>query len=111
MGGNLRHSYGMNKEEHGRRLREAMASTGKSRTDVADVLGANVKTVTNWRSGSTMPSAADRELLRRLFPGYDAAGDPVEVALRGSELVEWRQDAVLSTYKRNLHEQRGETAV
>ena len=101
----------MDKAEHGKRLREAMASTGKSRTDVALVLGANVKTVTNWRGGVTMPSAEDRAILRRMFPGYDAQGDPVEVALRGSELTEWRQDAVLSTYKRNLHEQRAEEAV
>lgn len=100
----------MDKAEHGKRLREAMASRAMDRRVLADLLDVNVKTVTNWRSGATMPSAADRANLRSHLGRYDAPGDPVEVALRSSELVEWRQDAVLSVYKRNLHEQRGEAA-
>jgi hypothetical protein len=66
------------------------------------------RTITNWTSGTTMPDDIDREKLRNFFPGYDAEGDPVEVAIRSSDLQDWRQDAVLSFYKRNLHEQRSE---
>lgn len=100
----------MDKSGHGKRLKQAMTDRGISRNTLADVLGVDVKTVTNWRSGTTMPSETYRALLRQVFGPYDAAGDQVEVAVRSSELVEWRQDAVLSVYKRNLHEQRNEVA-
>ena len=98
----------MDKVEHGRRLKAAMGSRGYDRQVVADATGVNKRTVTNWTSGSTMPSGLEREHLRRLLPGYDSQGDPVEVAVRSSELTEWRKDAVLSFYKRNLHEQQAE---
>lgn len=100
----------MDKAEHGRRLKGAMAAQAKDRQVVADYTGVKVRTVTNWTSGATMPSDTERAALRRLLGAYDDPGDPVEVAVRQSELQEWRQDAVLSTYKRNLHEQRGEVA-
>ena len=100
----------MDKIEHGRRLKAAMAAKGKGRVDVADWALVKVRTVTNWTSGETMPSDKERAALRRLLGDYDNPGDPVEIAVRGSELIEWRQDAVLSTYKRNLHEQREERA-
>lgn len=100
----------MDKAEHGRRLKGAMASQSKGRELVADYAGVKVRTVTNWTSGATMPSDKERAALRRLLGNYDDPGDPVEVAVRQSELHEWRQDAVLSTYKRNLYEQRAEVA-
>lgn len=98
----------MDKSEHGRRLREAMASRGLDRQVVADAAGVKPRTITNWTSGATMPSATERAALRRLFGDYDSLGDPVEVALSRSELIEWRRDAVRSIYKRHLHEQRAE---
>lgn len=100
----------MDKTEHGLKLKAAMAAKGYDRTTVADAVNVKTRTVTNWTSGATMPSDRERAALRRLLGGYDSAGDPVEVALRQSELYEWRQDAVLSVYKRNLHEQREERA-
>lgn len=100
----------MDKAEHGRRLKGAMATQAKGRDLVADYTGVKVRTVTNWTSGATMPSDKERAALRRLLGNYDDPGDPVEVAVRQSELREWRQDAVLSVYKRNLHEQRSEVA-
>jgi transcriptional regulator with XRE-family HTH domain len=96
----------MDKVQHGLRLKAAMAAKGLGREDVATAAGVKPRTVTNWTRGATMPSDKERVLLRRLVGEYDSAGDPVEVAVRGSELQEWRQDAVLSTYKRHLHEQR-----
>jgi len=98
----------MDKTEHGKRLRAAIAARRFDRQVIADATGVRPRTVTNWTTGKTMPSAVEREALKRLLGEYDAAGDQVEVAVRSSELQEWRQDAVLSFYKRNLHEQHGE---
>lgn len=100
----------MDKAEHGLRLKAAMASKGLGRQVIADATGATPRTVTNWTSGTTKPSDSERAILRRLLGDYDNPGDPVEIAVRQSELIDWRQDAVLSVYKRNLHEQRGEAA-
>ncbi len=100
----------MDKQQHGLRLKAAMAARRLSRDVIADATGHKPRTVTNWTSGATMPSEQERIILRKLLGDYDNPGDPVEVAVRQSELHEWRQDAVLSTYKRNLHEQRGEAA-
>ena len=52
------------------------------------------------------PPRADIAALRDL-----AGGDPVEVAVRGSSLVEWRQDDTIAHYKRHLYEQAREEAV
>ena len=98
----------MNKDEHGRRLKAAMAAKRLSREDVAEAASVKTRTVTNWTSGSTMPSDRERSALRVLLGDYDTPGDPVIVALGQSELVEWRQDAVRSTYRRHLSEQREE---
>lgn len=98
----------MDKEEHGRRLKAAMARQRMDRQAVADFVGVKPRTITNWTTGTTMPDDGDRVALRELFPGYDDGGDQVESAVRSSELIEWRQDAVLSTYKKHLHEQRAE---
>lgn len=100
----------MDKPEHGARLKKAMGERGIGRQALADLTGVKPRTVTNWTSGSTMPSDKERATLREILPGYDTLGDPVERAVRASELHDWRQDAVLSTYKRNLHEQRAEAA-
>jgi transcriptional regulator with XRE-family HTH domain len=98
----------MDKREHGSALKAAMARRGYDRSAIADATGVQVRTVTNWTSGTTMPDARERDVLHRILGEYDHEGDPVEAAVRGSELTEWRQDAVLSFYKRNLHEQRAE---
>lgn len=100
----------MDKGEHGRRLKAAMARKRMDRQGVADFVGVKPRTITNWTTGTTMPDDADRLALQQLFPGYDDPGDEVEIAVRRSELNEWRQDAVLSTYKKNLHEQRATEA-
>lgn len=101
---------GMERADHGPLLKAAMARRGYGRKDVATYVGVEVRTVTNWTSGTTMPS--DRQLvkLREMLGDYDVAGDPVEVAVRSSELVKWRQDDVLTRYERNLYEQRREAA-
>lgn len=100
----------MDKETHGLRLKAAMAARRLNRTVIADATGVGERTVTNWTSGKTMPSPAERTALRAYLGDYDNPGDPVEAAVRSSELIDWRQHEVLSTYKRHLHEQRGEQA-
>lgn len=96
----------MDKAEHGVRLKTAMASRGKGRDDVALFAGVHARTVTNWTSGVTLPSDSQRAALRRLFPGYDDPGDPVEVAIMSStKLTEDRRYALVGTYKRLLREQ------
>ncbi len=87
-----------------------MARKGVDRQVVADATGAKVRTVTNWTSGATSPSAADQDKLRRLLGNYDSEGDAVETAVRGSALVKWRQDAVLTEYERHKYEQGREAA-
>ena len=104
--GKLRQSVVMDKQEHASRLRAAMAKRGASNEDVAAYTQSSTRSVINWRGGANLPLPADREKLRRLFPGYDEPGDLVLAALSQSELVEWRRDAVRSTYRRHLSEQR-----
>ena len=99
----------MDKDEHGRRLKAAMASRRLSREAIADAAGVKTRTVTNWTSGVTMPSDRERSSLRRLLGDYDQPGDPVIVAISQSELVDWRQDAVRAEYRRHLAEQRDQS--
>lgn len=95
----------MDKEEHGQRLRAAMARRGLDRNAVAAVTNRKPRTVTNWTSGETMPSDAEREALRRLLGPYDDPGDAVEVAIRSSDLTEDRRYQLLGVYKRLAREQ------
>lgn len=98
----------MDKREHGLRLKAAMARKRLNREVIADAVGRKPRTVTNWTSGGTEPSEGEKDVLRKLLGPYDSQGDPVEVAVRSSELSEWRQDLVVSFYKRNLAEQHAE---
>lgn len=102
----------MEKAEHAERLRAAMAARSMSNEALAAAVGVRTRSVTNWRTASNLPLPAEREKLRRLFPGYDAPGDPVEVAIMSAaNLTEDRRYALVGTYKRLLREQsEGETA-
>lgn len=100
----------VDKEEHGKRLAAGMAAKRFDRQVIADATNRDVRTVTNWTRGKTMPSDAERVVLRALLGDYDNPGDPVEVALAQSSLVEWRKDAVRSVYKRHLFEQQAEAS-
>lgn len=77
---------------------------------LADLLGVTSRTVGNWENDKGSPRSRLGALEKVLQAPLGPAADPVEQAVRGSELVEWRQDAVLSVYKRNIHEQRVEEA-
>lgn len=96
------------KQRHADLLRKAIDESPVSRQAVADATGRTYRTIGYWTSQTspTMPSGEERVILRKLLGPYDSAGDPVERAVRQSELEEWRQDAVLSEYKRHLRDQR-----
>lgn len=100
----------VDKTDHAQLLRDALARAGLDKDDLALKLGVSARTVNNWtsRTSPTLPSEKDRGRLRSELGRYDMPGDPVEVAVRSSQLVEWRQDAVISEYKRHLYQQREE---
>ena len=96
----------MEKTEHAIQLRRALAQAQLSNGDVALALGVSGRTIVNWtsRTNPTMPSEKDQERLRKLLPGYDQAGDPVEVALNKSELHPYQRTELIAAYQRALHE-------
>ena len=59
----------MDKQEHGTALKAAMARQGLDRQVVADAAGVGVRTVTNWTTGATLPSAREREVLCLMSEG------------------------------------------
>lgn len=99
----------------GDRLRSLREQRRWTQRQVADALGVSVKTVSNWESGRNDPRSSIGALEKLFGANLSGVGvevepaDLVEVALRQSVLVEWRQDAVLSEYKRHLHQQAGES--
>lgn len=103
--GKFCHAVTMNKQEHGPRLKAAMAVRRMSRDKIAGLLDVAPRTVTNWTSGKTLPSDVERTQLREILGDYDNPGDPVEVAIQASRLTEDRQHMVIGVYKRELREQ------
>ena len=98
-------------EEHGRRLRKALALRPEvSRADLQVLTGRSYRTVTNWLNGHNTPQDEDRALLRGRLGDYERDADAVERALDASPLTEDRRYEVLAVYKRKLREQREERA-
>jgi transcriptional regulator with XRE-family HTH domain len=96
----------MEDKAFGERLALARRRAGyKSQAALGNIIGLSARTIRSYESGK-VPDAATLDALRRIVGPFDADGDAVEVAVRQSALIEWRQDAVLSTYKRHLYEQR-----
>lgn len=97
----------MNESTYGSRLQAARKAAGyRSQQALGDLVGKSGKMIRNYETGKNMPPPDVRAQLRRLLGNFDADGDEVEVAIAKSELVDWRQDAVRSVYRRNLAEQR-----
>lgn len=99
-----------NTREHAAHLRRAMAQAELTNSDLATALGVSTRTIVNWtsRSQPTMPNDRLQANLAKLLPGYADQGDPVEIALRHSDLASWRQAALVAEYQRHLHEQARE---
>lgn len=100
-------TVGHMEETYGSRLQAARKRAGyRSQEALGDVVGKSGKMIRNYETGKAMPPADVRALLREKLGNFDAAGDDVEYAIANSELVDWRQDAVRSVYRKNLAEQR-----
>lgn len=96
-------------QTYGQRLQIARKRAGyKTQQALGDRIGFRARTVRYWEADAHQPDAATKELLREVLGNFDAEGDPVEVAIRQSELVKWRQDAVITEYGRQRYEQRRE---
>jgi transcriptional regulator with XRE-family HTH domain len=98
-------------ETLGQRIKRMREERHWSQEVLADYLGVSARAVGNWENDKNQPRSR-LGALEKVFKESleDRSGDPVEAAIRATELTEWRQDAVLSFYKRNLYEQREEQA-
>jgi transcriptional regulator with XRE-family HTH domain len=80
----------------------------KTQKALGDVVGVSGKSIRNYERNVYPPPPDKREALRRVLGEFDTEGDPVEVALRQSQLQPWRQAALIAEYQRHLHEQQRE---
>lgn len=95
----------------GQRLQAARKRAGyRTQQALGDAVGRSGKQVRNWETDRMEPPYDVLLNLRRLLGDFDQEGDPVERAIRASELDDWRQNRVVSEYQRHLHEQRAEAA-
>lgn len=101
---------GMTGQTFGARLQAARKAAGiKSQESLGAAIGVSGRTIRNYETDQTAPDPGTLVNLRKVLGEFDAEGDPVEVAVRGSRLTEDRQYVVLGTYKRQLREQDEET--
>lgn len=59
----------MDKIQVGKALRERRESMGHSQADLAHNLGCNVKTVSRWELGESLPSGIYRRQIRMVYEG------------------------------------------
>jgi transcriptional regulator with XRE-family HTH domain len=95
----------MDDREYGSRLQVARRAKGWTQQELADVIGRSSRMVRLYEKGEVSVDPALRRVLSDHLGDFDAEGDPVEVAVRRSRLVAWRQSDVVSTYQRHLFEQ------
>lgn len=92
--------------DFGRRLQAARKNKGfRTQEALGDAVGVSGRMVRHYEAGR-MPPPDVLARLRETLGDFDAAGDPVETAIRMSELDDWRQDTVVGFYKKHLQEQR-----
>jgi transcriptional regulator with XRE-family HTH domain len=95
----------------GQRLQAARKRAGyKSQHALGDRIGVAGRTIRNYEIGATSPDVPTLEKLTAVLGDFVTEGDPVETAVRSSELVKWRQDAVISTYEKHRYDQAREEA-
>ena len=95
----------MDDAEYGERLEVARKAKGWNQTQLGMVIGRSARMVREYEKGRRRVEPALRELIRAELGDFDAEGDPVEIAVRRSRLIEWRQGDVITTYQRHLFEQ------
>ena len=97
----------------GQRLAAARRVAGyKTQQSLADAIGVSARTIRNYEGDRHRPDAATLAALTKLVGEFaDDPGDPVEVAIRRSELQPHRQSRLIAVYQEQLYEQRREEAV
>lgn len=95
-------------ETFGKRLQAARKNKGyRTQQALGDVVGLSARMIRHYESPTGKVPPPDVLMrLREVLGDFDSGGDPVEVAIRRSELDDWRQDTVVGFYKRHLQEQR-----
>ncbi len=100
----------MDDEEFGRQLRAARKRAGyRTQQSLGDVVGVSGRMIRNYEAGKHLEPSM-RLRLAKVLGEFAVEGEPVEVAVRSSALVKWRQDAVLTEYERHKYEQGREAA-
>jgi transcriptional regulator with XRE-family HTH domain len=98
---------GRMEDTFGKRLQAARKANGyRTQEALGEIIGVSGKTIRNWETDRHRPDPGAVIALRKLLGNFDVQGDPVEVAVRQSELTEDRQYDVIGYYKRQVREQR-----
>lgn len=92
-------------ETTGQRIKRLREERRWSQRTLGDLLGVTSKTISNWERDQHIPRASIGALEKAFRQPLESA-DPVESAVRNSELTEDRQTTVLGFYQRLLREQR-----
>lgn len=95
----------MDDVEYGERLQVARKAKGWTQAELGDVIGRSSRMVREYETGRRPVETALRDEIRRHLGDFDAEGDPVELAVKRTRLVEWRKSDVITTYQRHLFEQ------
>lgn len=100
----------MDDEEYGRRLREARRRAGfKTQEMLGDRIGRSSKMVRNYEAGKHLTPEI-KAALEEVLGEFADEGDPVERAIRHSQLIKWRQDDLVSKYEKHVYDQSREEA-
>lgn len=95
----------MDDVEYGQRLQVARKAKGLTQTALGDLIGRGSSMIRAYETGKVAVDPALRAELRRHLGSFDEEGDAVELAVRQSRLIGWRQSDVITTYQRHLFEQ------
>ena len=81
-----------------------------SQQALADAVGVSSRAVGMWENDKAVPRSRMGAIEAIFRAPLEPAGDPVELAVKSSELTADRQHVVIGFYLRQLREQRAEAA-
>jgi transcriptional regulator with XRE-family HTH domain len=94
----------MDDVEFGERLRVARKAKGWSQQQLADAMKYSSRQIRAFEKGAPV-SEPLRVEMRRHLGDFDLEGDPVELAIDQTELVQWRKLDLKTAYQRHLFDQ------
>lgn len=94
----------MDDEQYGDLLRVTRKSQGWSQRELAEAVGYSERQIRSFEKGAHV-SQALRAKFRTYLGEFDVTGDPVEIAIDKSELIQWRKSDLKTAYQRHLFEQ------